>query len=222
MNNFALTLQNVTKIFGRRLIFDKINFSFESGKIYGLAGPNGSGKSTLSRIISGLLEPTQGKVIHESDNKKIEPEKLHNYLGFVSPYLVLYDEFSAEENLYHFSKIRGTDYDSKRAGVLLEEFNIYSRRSDLLKEYSSGMKQRMKFIFALLHSPQLLLLDEPTSNLDNTGKDKVYEIVKREAENNLVIVASNEDSDLALCSEIINIEDFKNNGNNKPRQRTDK
>ena len=214
MNNFSLTLKDVTKIFGRRLIFDKINHSFESGKVYGLAGPNGSGKSTLSKIISGLLEPTHGKVIHELNGDKIIPEKLHNHLGFVSPYLVLYDEFTAEENLFHFSKIRGTEYDSEKAKLLLEEFKIYNRRTDLLKEYSSGMKQRMKFIFALLHSPQLILLDEPTSNLDNAGKEKVYEIVKREAESNLVIIASNEDSDLALCSDIVNIEDFKNKENN--------
>lgn len=214
MNNFSLTLDNVTKIFGRRLIFDKINHSFESGKVYGLAGPNGSGKSTLSKIISGLLEPTHGKVIHELDGEKIIPEKLHNHLGFVSPYLVLYDEFTAEENLFHFSKIRGTEYDSERAKYLLEEFNIFNRRTDLLKAYSSGMKQRMKFIFALLHSPQLILLDEPTSNLDNAGKEKVYEIIKRESEKNLVIIASNEDSDLALCSDIVNIEDFKINENN--------
>ncbi|MBU2492477.1 MAG: ATP-binding cassette domain-containing protein [Bacteroidetes bacterium] len=215
MNKFSLTLKDVTKIFGRRLIFDKINYSFESGKVYGLAGPNGSGKSTLSKIISGLLEPTHGKVIHESDGSIIIPEKLHDYLGFVSPYLVLYDEFTAEENLFHFSKIRGTQYDSEKAKSMLEEFNIYNRRTDLLKAYSSGMKQRMKFIFALLHSPRLLLLDEPTSNLDNPGKEKVYEIINREAENNLVIIASNEDSDLALCKEIVNIEDFKNNGNIK-------
>lgn len=214
MNNFSLTLKDVTKIFGRRLIFDKINHSFESGKVYGLAGPNGSGKSTLSKIISGLLEPTHGKVTHELNGEKIIPEKLHNHLGFVSPYLVLYDEFTAEENLFHFSKIRGTDYDSEKAKALLEEFKIYNRRTDLLKAYSSGMKQRMKFIFALLHSPQLILLDEPTSNLDNEGKEKVYEIVKREAKNNLVIIASNEDSDLALCSDIVNIEDFKKKENN--------
>lgn len=213
MNNFSLTLKDVTKIFGRRLIFDKINFSFESGKVYGLAGPNGSGKSTLSKIISGLLEPTRGKVIHELNGEKIIPEKLHDHLGFVSPYLVLYDEFTAEENLFHFSKIRGTEYDSEKAKSLLEEFKIYNRRTDLLKAYSSGMKQRMKFIFALLHSPQLLLLDEPTSNLDNAGKEKVYEIIKREACNNLVIIASNEDSDLALCSDVVNIENFKNNEN---------
>ena len=213
MNKFSLTLKDVTKIFGRRLIFDKINYSFESGKVYGLAGQNGSGKSTLSKIISGLLEPTHGKVIHELDGKNIIPEKLHDHLGFVSPYLVLYDEFTAEENLFHFSQIRGTEYDSEKAKFLLEEFKIYNRRTDLLKGYSSGMKQRMKFIFALLHSPQLLLLDEPTSNLDNAGKEKVYEIIKRESKQNLVIVASNEDSDLALCSEIVNIEDFKKKEN---------
>ena len=73
------------------------------------------------------------------------------------------------------------------------------------------MKQRMKFIFALLHHPKILFLDEPTSNLDNAGKEKVYEIIEQEGKSNLVIVASNEDSDLALCSEILDIESFKGN-----------
>lgn len=71
------------------------------------------------------------------------------------------------------------------------------------------MKQRIKFIFALLHNPEILFLDEPTSNLDNIGKDKVYEIIESEGKEKLVIVASNEDSDLELCSEIIDIESFK-------------
>ena len=93
---------------------------------------------------------------------------------------------------------------------LLNEFKIYDRREDYLKGYSSGMLQRMKFIFALLHSPKILFLDEPTSNLDAIGKDKVYEIIEQEGKDKLVIIASNEDSDLELCSEVLEIEKFKN------------
>ena len=208
-SNYILSLRNVTKIFGRRLIFENINFEFESRNIYGLAGPNGSGKSTLSKILTGLLSTTSGKIEHKFNDQVIDEDKLQNYIGFVSPYLVLYDEFSTIENLQHFCAVRGVAYNKERVDYLLNEFNIYDRRNDLLKVYSSGMKQRIKFIFAMLHSPKLLLFDEPTSNLDNTGKEKVYELTKKEAENNLVIIASNEDSDLALCNKIINISDFK-------------
>lgn len=212
MSDYKLTFDNVTKTFGRRLIFKDINCSFTNGNVYGFSGRNGSGKSTLIKIAASILSPTKGKVVHLSEEKKIIPEKLHHYLGFVSPYLVLYDEFTAEENLYHLTKIRGIKYNKERSNFLLDEFELYNRRNDYLKGYSSGMKQRMKFIFALLHNPKILFLDEPTSNLDNAGKEKVYEIIDEVGKSKLVIVASNEESDLALCSEILDIESFKGNG----------
>jgi heme exporter protein A len=209
MINYKLTFKNVTKTFGRRLVFKDINRNFENGKVYGFSGRNGSGKSTLIKIASGVISPTSGKVIHEYNGKTIVDEKLHYHLGFVSPYLMLYDEFTAEENLFHFSKIRGIKFDEERTNFLLEEFDLLKRKKDYLKGYSSGMKQRMKFIFALQHSPQILFLDEPTSNLDTAGKDKVYEIIENEGKSSLVIVASNEVSDLALCSEVLEVESYK-------------
>jgi heme exporter protein A len=210
MTNYTITLQEVTKIFGRRLIFDNIDYEFSSGSVYGLAGKNGSGKSTLAKIIAGILSATRGKVIHKLDENTIIPENLHDHLGFVSPYLVLYDEFTAGENLVHFSRIRGNEADEEKINFWLNKFNLYERRNDLLKGFSSGMKQRMKIIFALLHDPQLIIFDEPTSNLDNEGKDKVYEIINEQGKENTVIVASNEDSDLALCSQVLQVEEFKN------------
>ncbi|MFC2133549.1 ATP-binding cassette domain-containing protein [Bacteroidota bacterium] len=210
MSNYNLKLENVTKTFGRRLIFKNLNFSLVSGNVYGIAGPNGSGKSTLAKILCGLITATSGKVIHQLDGKTLASEVLHNHIGFLSPYLFLYDEFSAEENLIYFARIRGHKYDNEKVDSLLTRFNLYNRRNDLMKEYSSGMKQRIKFLFSLLHSPELLILDEPTSNLDNEGKDKFYEIIKEQGKSNLVIIASNEESDLALCDEVIRLEQFKN------------
>ncbi|MGE5402009.1 MAG: ABC transporter ATP-binding protein [Ignavibacteriales bacterium] len=211
MSSYKLTAEAVTKTFGRRLIFKEINFSFQDTGIYGIAGHNGSGKSTLVKIITGILSPTKGTIVHQLDGQKIPLEKLHDQIGFVAPYLVLYDEFSAEENLRHFANIRGIDYDSKRAEYLLNEFKLYDRRLDEVKAYSSGMKQRLKFIFAMMHSPKLLVLDEPTSNLDNLGKETVYRLIKSEAASSVVLIASNEESDLALCQEVIQLEKYKNN-----------
>ena len=209
MTNYTVELNNLVKYFGRRLIFDGINFSFSSQHIYGISGPNGSGKSTLVKIIANLISQTHGKVIHKNNLKEIESGKLHNHIGFVSTYLFLYDEFTAEENLLHFSNIRGISFNKERSDFLLNELKLIDRKNDLVRGYSSGMKQRLKFIFALLHQPSLIILDEPTSNLDNPGKEKVYELIKKEAENNLVIIASNEDSDIALCSQVIDLEKFK-------------
>lgn len=211
MTDYNVTLENLVKYFGRRLVFNELNFSFEAGTIYGISGPNGSGKSTLVKIISNIISPTRGRVIHQSGGKIIESDNLHNYLGFVSPYLFLYDEFTAEENLVHFANIRGIKFDRERSGFLLNKLNLYERREDLVRGYSSGMKQRLKFIFALLHNPKLIILDEPTSNLDSEGKEKVYELISGGAKENLIIIASNEDSDLSLCGKVINIEEYKRN-----------
>lgn len=211
MINYSLSLENIVKYFGRRLVFKEINETFTSGITYGISGPNGSGKSTLVKIIANIISPTRGKVIHKLGDKQIIPEKLHDHIGFVAPYLFLYDEFTAEENLIHFSLIRGIYYDEERAEYLLRKLNLLDRKDDIVRGYSSGMKQRLKFIFALLHKPQCIILDEPTSNLDNDGKEKVYQLITDEAKNNLIIVASNEDSDLQLCKEILEVEKFKKN-----------
>jgi heme exporter protein A len=209
MIDYTVELDGLIKYFGRRLIFDGINFSFSSRNIYGVSGPNGSGKSTLVKIIADLISPTKGKVVHKYGEKIIEPEELHNYLGFVSPYLFLYDEFTAEENLIHSASIRGLKFNKDRSDHLLSELILFDRRNDLVRGYSSGMKQRLKFIFALLHEPQLIILDEPTSNLDNSGKEIAYKIISEEAKKNLIVIASNEDSDLQLCTEVIELEKFK-------------
>lgn len=211
MIDYTLTLDNIVKYFGRRLVFDGLNLTFKSGNVYGIAGPNGSGKSTLVKIISNIISPTRGKIVHTASQKNIESEKLHDYIGFVSPYLFLYDEFTAEENLIHFSNIRGMKFNKERADYLLNQVNLFDRRNDLVRGYSSGMKQRLKFIFALLHEPQLIILDEPVSNLDNAGKEIVYRIISEEGKKNLVLVASNEDSDLQLCKEVLNLENYKQN-----------
>ncbi len=210
MTKYKLVLENTTKTFGRRVIFKELSYTFNSGNVYGIAGRNGSGKSTLVKIMAGIISPTKGKIKHFVDEKPFDVEQLHNQIGFVSPYLVLYDEFTAIENLYYFCKIRGLQYNKQFSENLLKEITLFDRRNDLVKTYSSGMKQRLKYAFALIHSPSLIILDEPTSNLDNFGKDIVYNFIKELGKDKLVIIASNEETDLSVCTEIIEIEKFKN------------
>ena len=185
MDSYSVEAIDLNKTFGRRLIFNRINFRFDESGIYGISGPNGSGKSTLVKIIAGLISPSKGTVVHKLGSKEIIAEKLHNHIGFVSPYLVLYEEFSAWENLEIFAHIRGIELDKERVKKLLEEFLIYNRRNDLVKTYSSGMKQRLKFVFALMHLPEVLIFDEPTSNLDEEGKKVVYDIIQDEGKNRI-------------------------------------
>jgi heme exporter protein A len=210
MTNYSVEAVELNKSFGRRLIFNDLQFKFNQAGVYGISGPNGSGKSTLVKIVAGIIGASKGKIIHKLNDKDIDEEHLHNHIGFVSPYLVLYEEFSTYENLELFSEIRGVKFNQERVDYLLNKFLLFKRKDDLLKTYSSGMKQRVKFIFALMHSPQLLILDEPTSNLDDEGKSSVYELVKEEGRNNIVLIASNENHDLELCSEIVYLEKYKN------------
>jgi heme exporter protein A len=210
MTNYSLEASGINKSFGRRLIFNDLQFKFDKSGVYGISGPNGSGKSTLVKIIAGIIGASKGKIIHKLNDKEIAEENLHNHIGFVSPYLVLYEEFSTYENLKLFAEIRGVKFNQERVDNLLNKFLLFKRKDDLLKTYSSGMKQRVKFIFALMHSPQLLILDEPTSNLDDEGKNSVYELVKEEGQKNIVLIASNEKHDLELCGDIVYLEKYKN------------
>ncbi|HPO54601.1 MAG TPA: ABC transporter ATP-binding protein [Ignavibacteriaceae bacterium] len=209
MNRYELKLDSLTKYFGRRLVFRDLNIEYCQCGIYGISGPNGSGKSTLLKIIAGISTPSKGKITHTAEGKEIDTAEIHERIGFVSPYLVLYEEFSCRENIEIMGKIRGIEPDEPHITRLLETFGLADRQNDRLKFYSSGMKQRMKFIFALLHKPALLILDEPTENLDNEGKNKIYELIKNYSASNIVLIASNEDSDLQLCTSSINLLEHK-------------
>ncbi len=209
MSNYSIQADALNKRFGRRLIFNNLNFHLKENGVFGVTGANGSGKSTLVNILAYILSPSSGKVIHCNDGKRIISEHLHNYIGFVSPYLVLYDEFTAWENLNYIAQIRGIKLNKNKVVDLLNQFLLYNRRNDLVKTYSSGMKQRLKFIFALMHSPPLIILDEPTSNLDVLGKGFVYKIIEQESKHSIIIIASNDEEDLSYCSTSINLEDYK-------------
>ncbi len=210
MTDYSVEALELNKSFGRRLIFNDLKFKFDKSGVYGISGPNGSGKSTLVKIIAGILGASKGKIVHKLNDQEIAEERLHDHIGFVSPYLVLYEEFSTYENLKLFAEIRGVKFNKERVDYLLNKFLLYKRKDDLLKTYSSGMKQRVKFIFALMHSPQLIILDEPTSNLDDEGKNSVYELVREEGQKNIVLIASNEKNDLELCNDIVYLEKYKN------------
>ncbi|MBI2420193.1 MAG: ABC transporter ATP-binding protein [Ignavibacteriales bacterium] len=207
--HYSLQLQDVTKIYSRRTIFKNINAGFHSNGIYGIAGSNGTGKSTLVKAIANIISPTSGKVHHQKNNVMIEEQHLHNEVGFLSPYFVFYEEFSAEENIDIFLKIRGIEKNSGLIDTLFDRLVLNKRRGDAVKTYSSGMKQRLKLIFALSHTPSLLILDEPTSNLDDAGKEQFYGIIKEYADKSVILVASNEKNDLALCSSVLNLEEYK-------------
>ncbi len=211
MNEINLIVENLKKVFNRRLVFTNLSFELKQGESLIVTGKNGSGKSTLIKILSGYLTESNGKVEYQLNGKKIDRENFYQIVGVVSPYLVLYEEFSSFENLQLISKIRGLKISEEKIKDVLNFVDLFDRRNDLVRTYSSGMKQRLKYASAILHSPFVLLLDEPTSNLDLDGKEIVEKVVDEYRKDKILIVATNESQDFKFGDQIINLDEYKLN-----------
>jgi heme exporter protein A len=198
--------EHISKKFNRRPVFKDISFTVEPGEVFGITGRNGSGKSTLLRIVGGLLSPSSGSMHFVNGREDVSPEDLHRHIGYVAPYLTLYEEFSAEENIALYARIRGLDYSKSEAHGLLERVGLPVDRKDPIRGFSSGMKQRMRIVFAILHQPPLLLLDEPITNLDAQGMAMVYAVVAEFRVRGTVIIATNDAEDIARCDRSISVE----------------
>lgn len=208
---FSLQVESLAKSFNYRSVFFDITFALHSREGLGIVGRNGSGKSTLAKIVAGVLSPTGGTVRYSVGNEPVAAVCLHDYIGFVAPYLQLYDEFSAWENLDLCRRIRGTEVPDERLKDLLQRVGLIQRKDHLVRTYSSGMKQRLKYACALLHQPPLLILDEPSSNLDAEGVGIVRQLMKEQIGEGILVVATNEADDLQYCSRTIDLNVFDNN-----------
>jgi heme exporter protein A len=168
-----------------------------------ITGPNGSGKSTLVRILCAFLRPTSGTVALHLEDRKLAWLEIRSHVGLVSPDLVLYDELTAIENLSFFAQVAGFRATAAEVRQRLEEIGLSGRENDLVDSYSSGMKQRLKYCLALLRNPELLLLDEPSANLDESGKQLVDRIIK--SHEGIVVIATNEKSELEYGDQVIRL-----------------
>ena len=199
-----ITLEKLSKRYLYDWIIRDMNYVFENNSITGINGINGSGKSTLIKLLSGYLSPSQGKVSYEIADKKIERSDLYSYVSLAAPYSDLIQEYDAEEMfLFHkkFKKLR-SDID---VNSFLERVNLKGNKGKQIQYYSSGMKQRLQLAIALFTDSKLLLLDEPTSYLDNTNKDWFYSLLKDEISDRTVIIASNDLDDFRYCNETITL-----------------
>lgn len=208
MTKLLLEAHSLKKTFNHRTIFFDVNFALRSLNGLGIVGRNGSGKSTLVKIIAGILSPTSGTIQYSLGTDPIEHIKQQDYIGFVAPYLQLYDEFTAWENLDLARTIRGVKIPDHTLNTLLERVNLIDRKDNVVRTYSSGMKQRLKYACALLHQPLLLILDEPTSNLDSEGVQIVQQIMKEQIERGILVVATNEQEDLLFCTQTLDLNIF--------------
>jgi heme exporter protein A len=206
MNSISITANELSKDFNCNAVFKDISFFLSSPASLSITGKNGAGKSTLSKILAGLLSSTRGSIIYSVNEKQIGIEEFKHQIGFVSPYLNLYDEFTALENLQFLSRIRTTTHQNgERIKELLTLVGLWNRRDDMVSTFSSGMKQRLKYAFALLHNPAVLILDEPTSNLDDEGIEVVRQIILEQKKANILIIATNNKEEANWCAQQIQV-----------------
>ena len=203
-----ITLENIGRRFNRDWIFKGIDYTFKSAESYAILGSNGSGKSTLLQILNGSLSPSTGDISFLSNGEKIEVEKVFNYLSLAAPYLELIEEFSLEEMIdFHFKfKPYKADIDKNSIVDLL---SLPGNKNKLVRYFSSGMKQRLKLALAFCSDTPMLMLDEPTSNLDTQGIDWYLALVEQYAKGRLTIVCSNQEHEYSFCRHRLNISDYK-------------
>jgi heme exporter protein A len=202
---YSLKLSDVGKYYSTTLLFKDISFELRPGEILAIAGWNGSGKSTLLRIIAGLVRPSTGKVDMFFKDQPIPRESRRRFLGMVAPALALYEELTALENMEFFCRVRGLRYDRKHCLDMMDRVGLSEHSHKICRNYSSGMKQRLKLVQALLHAPPLLLLDEPGCNLDSKGMKIVEDITRKQRQIGMTVIASNEKREVDYADRVINL-----------------
>jgi ABC-type multidrug transport system ATPase subunit len=199
----------IGKRFNREWIFKKFNHQFFPGRTYAITGPNGSGKSTLLSLISGQMPPSEGSIEYFSETgQEIPAEDVYKHMAIAAPYMDLIEEFTLEEHLdFHFRLKPPRPGLSTREAVKL--MYLENARDKYIHNFSSGMKQRVRLALALFSNCQVLLLDEPASNLDNRAYDWYRSELGKVPKECLVIIASNNTWEYPENSEILDIMDFK-------------
>jgi ABC-type multidrug transport system ATPase subunit len=206
-----ITLDNIGKRFRYEWIFKGVTQTFVQGESYAILGPNGSGKSTLMKVLSGHLSPSLGTISYfEKDKKAFAVEDVYKQISYAAPYIDLVEEMTLEELInyyFKFKKLR-KGLNNKDLVVILGFQKSINKQ---IRFFSSGMKQRLKLVLAICSETPILLLDEPTTNLDAQGVAWYQQLISENTEgiNRLVIVASNIEHDYVFCSKQINILNYK-------------
>jgi ABC-type multidrug transport system ATPase subunit len=202
-----IIIEEGAKRFNYEWVFSGFNYSFESNFSYCLLGPNGSGKSTLLQIIAGFQSLSSGKISFQNE-KSIDNDLIFREITFCAPYQELIEEMTLNELIkFHFQfKTLRKDFSQNS---LTELFQLQSAGNKTVKNFSSGMKQRVKLGLAFAADTQILLLDEPLNNLDENGFTWFHEMVKSFTKDRLVIVASNQLEEYSFCKYQLNLSGYK-------------
>lgn len=187
----SLRISNLTHEFDDRMVLRGLNCDF-TGSCLVVTGPNGSGKSTLLKIIAGLLTPVEGDVVISVDGQVISPFARRDFIGMCAPDLHLYPELSPRENLRFLLTAKSVPAGENVILHALDRVGLGDRADDPVKTLSSGLRRRAAIASAFVHKPLVLLLDEPSSNLDEPGKAMLASIIEDQRRCGMVVIATNE------------------------------
>lgn len=206
----SIQINNLGKKFNKEWIFRNLSLNILANQKLVILGGNGSGKSTLLQLISGFSTPNEGSLNYYSKGKKIEQDKIKKNVSFASPYIQLIEDFTLEELINHLLIYKPFINDLKTEQII-ELIDLKKEKNKFINQFSSGMKQRLKVGLAVLSATELLLLDEPLSNLDKNACDWYKQIISCYSFNKTVIVCSNAThEEYFFCDAQINVAEFKN------------
>jgi ABC-type multidrug transport system ATPase subunit len=203
-----VSLTDAGKRFNRDWIFRHISQEFRSGAGYALTGPNGSGKSTLLQVIAGALLPSEGKVSYADDKGALSDDEQFHAITICAPYLELIEEMTAMEFLSFHAMFKPW-IAGPTPEEMLERVGLFGARDKQVRWYSSGMKQRLKLLQAFYSDTSVLLLDEPCTNLDQSGIEIYRSLVGELTRDRLIIVSSNDKVEYDFCGNLIWMPDYK-------------
>ncbi len=199
-----LTLHKAGKKYSKEWIFRDLSYTFTVGKPVAITGPNGAGKSTLVKAISGVIPLNEGKIEYDD----LPEDVWHKYLGISAPYLELIEEFTLKESVDFHQKFRPL-ISGMSTLDFLEKLNLEKHSNKFIRDFSSGMKQKLKLGFAFFSENEVLILDEPTANIDHKGYEWYMEEVQKLLPHKIVLISSNEPKEYTFCQEQLSILDFK-------------
>ncbi|WP_281884212.1 ABC transporter ATP-binding protein [Paenibacillus sp. YYML68] len=200
-----LQIQGVTKSFGHRVALHEVHVEISKG-VVGLLGPNGAGKTTLLRVLATVYSPTTGRIeLHGVDWDR-QVEEARRRIGYLPQHVGLFPALTSYEYLDYFALMRGITDSKKRRDIVhevLQEVNLIEKSNSKIRKLSGGMKQRLGIAQAIIHNPQLLLLDEPTAGLDPEERLRFRGLIRRLADNRIVIISTHITDDISMtCDQV--------------------
>ena len=185
-----LELRNLTKRYGSRVAVDQLNLTLRKGERFGLVGPNGAGKTTTISMLVGVLAPDAGEILFEGQPLRSESDPVKCRLGYVPQELALFEELTAQQHLELFGALYGLDKQalSDRANDCLTLAGLSDRARQRVKTFSGGMKRRLNLAIALVHEPEILVLDEPSVGVDPQSRNAIFEALEHLAEAGMTLL----------------------------------